>query len=518
VTPGRARAGAAGAVAAVAGGAGLAGGWPASLLTVLALAGVPLFAVMAGGAALAWTLQGSPLSRLAPKVLDEQFAGSPVLVTIPLFTMLGYVLAESGAPKRIVEASRVLFGWLPGGLALVCLASSAFFTTLTGGSGVTIVAIGGLLLPTLREQGYSERFSLGLVTTGGSLGLLLPPSLPILVYGLVAGLDFNAAFKAGLLPGLLVMVVLGAYAAWVGVREKVKRDRFELRKVAGALAVIKWELGIPVLILGGLGTGLTSLDESAAVALLYTLGVSLFAHQDLAWRDLPRVAKSSMALAGAVILILMMANALMNFVIDQQVPARVLDLLVSLGLTERWQFLVVLNVFLLVVGMVMDGFSAIIVAVPLVLPFAARFGLHPFHLAMMFILNLELAFCAPPLGLNLFISSFRFRKPVASLYRSVLPFVGLLALCLVVVMAVPWLSTRLVQGDIDAARAEAAKLGVPPREAWNLECVQEDPMNPHPCTDAEKAQYAPPDAGAGEDEDDALMREMMGGGEPDAGP
>ncbi len=495
------------AVGAVTATATWAGGWSTGLVTLSALLGLPLFAVLAGGAALAWSLQGSPLNRLAPKVLDEQFAGSPVLVTIPLFTALGYVLAESRAPGRIIHASRALFGWLPGGLALVCLAASAFFTTLTGGSGVTIVAVGGVLLPTLRAQGYSEEFSLGLVTTGGSLGLLLPPSLPILVYALVAGLDFNAAFLAGLLPGALVLTVLGAYSAVVGLRQGIVRERFEWRAALGALDSVKWELGIPVLILGGLGTSLTTLDESAALALLYTLGVALFVHRDLGWRDVPRILQQAISLAGAVMLILMMANALMNFVIDQQVPAKVLEALVHLGLTERWQFLVVLNVFLLIIGMVMDGFSALIVAVPLVLPFAARFGLHPFHLAMMVILNLELAFCAPPLGLNLFISSFRFRRPVVSLYRSVVPFALLLAACLGVVMAVPWLSTALVQPTIDQARARAAELGVPPRDAWNLECVQEDPLTPKPCTDAERAQYAP-DAGS-DDADDALLNEML---------
>ena len=207
----------------------------------------------------------------------------------------------------------------------------------------------------------------------------------------------------------------------------------------------------------------------------------------------------------------MMANALMNFVIDQQVPARVLEALVQLGLSERWQFLIVLNIFLLVIGMVMDGFSALLVAVPLVLPFAARFGLHPFHLAMMVLLNLELAFCMPPLGLNLFISSFAFRRPVLSLYRAVLPFVALLALCLAIVMAVPWFSTVLVQPDIDAARAKASKLGLAPREAWNMECVQEDTLNPRPCSDADRITFAAPDAGTdAEDVDDALLKEMMG--------
>lgn len=484
----------------------LLGSWPAAVLALAAMVGVPLFAVMAGGAELAWWLAGAPLNRLAPRVLDEQFAGSPVLVTIPLFTALGYVLAESKAPQRIVEASRALFGWMPGGLALVCLAASAFFTSLTGGSGVTIVAIGGLLYPTLRAQGYSERFSLGLVTTGGSLGLLLPPSLPILVYALVAGLEFTAAFKAGLLPALLVMVVLGAWSARVGLRERVPRDRFVPREALRALGLVKWELGIPLVILGTLSTSTATLDESAALALLYAVGCALFVHRDLTRKDLPRILQQALALSGAVILILMMANALMNFVIDRQVPARVLEVLLGWGLSERWQFLIVLNVFLLVIGMVMDGFSALLVAVPLVLPLAARFGLHPFYLAMMVLLNLELAFCMPPLGLNLFIASFRFERPVVSLYRAVVPFVALLTVCLGLVMAVPWLSTVLVQGDIDAARAKALQRGEPPREAWNLECVQEDTLNPKPCSEAEREQYAKPP----EDElDEELMKQMM---------
>jgi C4-dicarboxylate transporter DctM subunit len=500
---------------ATTGGVGTAaGGVFAGAVAVAALLGVPLFAVMAGGAELAWLVHGAPLNRLAPKVLEEQFAGSPVLVTVPLFTFLGYVLAESRAPQRIVNAAQALLGWMPGGLALVCLGASAFFTTLTGGSGVTIVAIGGLLLPTLLKQGYPERFSIGLVTTGGSLGLLFPPSLPILVYGLVAGLDFMATFKAGLLPGLMVMAVLGAYSVWVGFKAKVPLQRPNVRAMGAALWEVKWELGLPALLLGSLGLSLASLDEAAALGAFYTLAVALFVHRDLRWSDLPRVLKSSMALSGAVVLILMMANALMNFVIDQQVPARVLETLAAVGLTERWQFLIALNLFLLVIGMLMDGFSAILVAVPLVLPFAARFGLQPFHLAMMFILNLELAFSAPPLGLNLFIASFRFRRPVVSLYRAVLPFVGLLAVSLAMVMAVPWLSTVLVQPDIDLARAAALNLGVPPREAWALECVQEDATHPVPCSAADREKFAPPDAGAGEEDDEALMNELMNSGAP----
>src|SRR5690349_17452479 len=291
-------------------------GWKllAGLLLGLGTAlGTPLFAVMGGSSELLWLSHHDPtqqfLRRIAPNVMEERFADSPILVTIPLFTFVGYMMAESKAPDRIVRAAAAFFGWLPGGLAMVCIVASAFFTTLTGGSGVTIVAIGGLLYPALRKQGYPGDYSLGLVTTGGSLGLLLPPSLPILVYALVAGIDFNAAFKAGLIPGFLIMALLGVHAAYVGTKHGVPRSKPNLREMASALWLLKWELGVPVVILGGLGTHLTSLDESAALTAVYTIVVEFFIHKDLSIKkDLPRVARSSLILAGAIILILSMAN------------------------------------------------------------------------------------------------------------------------------------------------------------------------------------------------------------------
>ena len=504
----------------------------------LALLGTPLFAIMGGSSELLWLTHHDAtqqfLRRIAPNVMEERFADSPILVTIPLFTFVGYLMAESKAPDRIVRAASAFFGWLPGGLAMVCIVASAFFTTLTGGSGVTIVAIGGLLYPALRKQGYPDSYALGLVTTGGSLGLLLPPSLPILVYALVAGIDFNAAFKAGLIPGVLIMVLLAVHAAWVGHKHNVPRSRPDVREMGAALWLLKWELGVPLVILGGLGTHLTSLDESAALTAVYTIVVEFFIHKDLSLKkDLPRVAKASMILAGAIILILAMANALINYVVNERIPAQVLDFMLGLGLTQTWQFLVVLNVFLVVIGMLMEGFSAILVAVPLILPFAARFNLHPFHLAMMFLLNLELAYCAPPLGLNLFIASFRFDKPLLRLYRIVLPFTGILAFGLFLVMYVPELSTVLVDADIRAAYAEAEKRQEPPREAWLMQCVQEDRSNPRPCSAGDKARFgadgtvnpylgaapvpsstststAAASATAAPGEDDDLMKQMMG--------
>lgn len=509
----------------------------ALLVIAVALLGAPLFAIMGGSSELLWLTHHDPtqqfLRRIAPNVMEERFADSPILVTIPLFTFVGYLMAESKAPDRIVRAASAFFGWLPGGLAMVCIVASAFFTTLTGGSGVTIVAIGGLLYPALRKQGYPDGYALGLVTTGGSLGLLLPPSLPILVYALVAGIDFNAAFKAGIIPGVMIMALLAVHAAWTGHKYGVPRSKPDVREMGAALWLLKWELGVPVVILGGLGTHLTSLDESAALTALYTIVVEIFIHKDLSLKkDLPRVAKASMILAGAIILILSMANALINFVVNERIPAKVLEFMLGLGLTQTWQFLVVLNVFLVIIGMLMEGFSAILVAVPLILPFAARFNLHPFHLAMMFLLNLELAYCAPPLGLNLFIASFRFDKPLLQLYRIVLPFTGILGLGLLLVMYVRPLSTVLVEADIRKAYTEAEHRKETPRDAWLMQCVQEDRSNPVPCTEEDKVRFgkdgtknpylaatptaaptatAAPAAGGA---DDDLMRQMMGDDKP----
>jgi C4-dicarboxylate transporter, DctM subunit len=471
------------------------------LVLALALLGAPLFAVMGGSAELLWLAHPDPsyhhVRFIAPTVLDERFADSPILVTIPLFTFVGYVLAEAKTPDRLVAAARALLGWIPGGLAIVAVVASAVFTVLTGGSGVTIIAIGGLLYPALRKQQYSDAFSLGLVTTGGSVGLLLPYSLPLLVYALVAHVDYVEAFKAVVVPGLLVILLLSGYSVWVGAREKVEREPPRIREIARSTWDLKWELGIPAILAGGLGTGLTSIDEAAGLVAFYTVIVEFSVYRDLAYkRDLVRIAKSSMSLAGAIILILAMANALINFVVDQHVPSKVLDILLAVGIEHKWQLLIVMNVFLLVLGMLMEGFSAILVAVPLILPFAAALGrrhagetMSPFQLAMIFLLNLEIAYCMPPLGLNLFIASFRFGRPVSSLYKVVMPFVGILAIGLALVSYVPWISNVAIAGDVASARAKADQDGVPPRDAWMMECVQEDPSDPQPCSPADRLRY-----------------------------
>lgn len=483
-------------------------GWLPALVALLALLGTPLFAIMGGAAELAWLTHPDPEYRhlrfIAPTVLDSHFSDSPILVTIPLFTFVGYMLAESRTPDRLVNAARAVLGWLPGGLAIVAVVASAVFTLLTGGSGVTIIAIGGLLYPALRKQHYSDKFALGLVTTGGSVGLLLPYSLPLLIFALVAHVDFVKAFKAVLVPGALVIFLLALYSGYVGWKEKVVREPPKLAEMVSTLWILKWELLIPVILIIGLGTGLAAIDESAGLVAAYTLLIELFVYRDLSWKkDIPRIAKASMSMAGAIIIILSMANALMNFVVDQQIPTQLLELMLEVGIEHRWQFLIVMNLFLLVLGMIMEGFSAIFVAVPLILPFVAELGMRhpdekmsPFQLGMIFILNLELAYCLPPLGLNLFISSFRFNRPVASLYRVVMPFAAILTFALILVSYVPWLSDVAVAGDIAEIKAQAAKEGVPPRDAWMLECVQADPNDPKPCTAEDRKRWGEDGSGA----------------------
>jgi C4-dicarboxylate transporter DctM subunit len=480
---------------------GIAGSLTAAIVVLFALLGTPLFAIMAGSAELLWLSHPEAayhhLRFVAPTVLDERFADSPVIVTIPLYTFLGYILAEAKAPDRLVAAARAALGWMPGGLAIVCVIASAVFTVFTGGSGVTIIAVGGLLYPALRKQGYSDAFSLGLVTTGGSVGLLLPLSLPVLIYALVAHIDFNETFKAVLVPGILVIVLLSIYSAYVAGRQHVEREPPRLDRIASALWVLKWELAIPLLLVALLGTGLASLDEAAGVLAFYVVIIEFFVYKDLSWKkDLVRIAKASLSLAGAIILIMAMANALMNFVVDQHVPSKLLSFLIKVGIEHRWQFLIVMNIFLLVVGMIMEGFSAILISVPLIVPFVADLGnrhldekMSPFQLAMIFLLNLEIAYCMPPLGLNLFISSFRFNRRVSDLYKVVMPFVGILAVGLLLVSYIPWFSTVAVAADVAAIRTKADKDGIPPRDAWMMECVQEDPNNPMPCSAQDRAKF-----------------------------
>jgi C4-dicarboxylate transporter DctM subunit len=459
------------------------------ILGALAVVGMPLFAVLGGISVISWKSENEPLRYVAANILDAKFANSIILVTIPLFVFVGYLMAESNTPKRIVGAASAALGWMPGGLAIVCILASAVFTMLTGGSGVTIVAIGGLLLPVLVEQGYSKKFSLGLVTTAGAVGLLLPPSPLVLIYCYVTGVHVAKTYVATAVPGLVLVAILSAYAVYVAVRSKVPTQKFDAAKLAREFWYVKWEMLTPVLVLVGLGSGLMELHESAAAAAAYTLVIEVYIYKDLTWKKVLSVAKDAMSLAGAIIVILAMATALTNYIIHMKVPKSILDYFVHMGMSELWQFIIVLNVFLFIMGMLMDAFSVLLVALPLLVPLAANFGMHPFYLAVMFLLNLEIAYVTPPVGLNLYIASFRFKRPVTEIYRVVLPFVGLLMMGLLLVIFVPKLSSFTIDDEVAALRATAEEQKRTPTEAWALECIQEDRNNVKPCSKADIEKY-----------------------------
>jgi tripartite ATP-independent transporter DctM subunit len=366
-------------------------------------------------------------------------------VAIPLFTFAGYVLAESKAPTRLVNLARAFFGWIPGGLAVVSLLTCAMFTSFTGASGVTIVALGGLLYPILIKEQYGERFSLGLVTTSGSLGLLFPPSLPLILYAVVAKISVDKLFAAGMIPGFILLIGLAAYSIRHGKRLHVPRTRFTWKEAVRSLRAAAWEVPLPVLIIGGIYSGTFTATEAAAVTAFYVLIVEVFVYKDLKlFPDIPRVMRESMLLVGAILMIIGTAMGLTNYLVDEEVPMKLFEITKTF-ISSPVMFLVVLNLFLIVVGMMMDIFSAIIVVVPLVIPIALAYGVDPVHLGIIFLTNLEIGYLTPPVGLNLFISSLRFGKPVFTVVRSIIPFTIVLLIALVIITYVPDLSLWLVR-------------------------------------------------------------------------
>ncbi len=402
----------------------------------MALFGAPIFAAMAAFALAAFYFSGIEISAVAVEIY--RLSSAPTIITIPLFTFAGYILAESKAPVRLLKLSRALLGWLPGGVAIVCLFVCAFFTAFTGASGVTIIALGGLLYPILIEEGYSEKFSLGLITTCGSLGLLFPPSLPIILYGIIAKVDIDDLFLAGLVPGIILMVILGTYSVFKARKSREVAKKFSWSALTPALWEARYEIPLPVFVLGGIYGGLVTATEAAALSAFYVLIINCFVTKDLSpTKDLPKVIVESLTLVGAILLILCCAMGLTNYLVDEEIPMKILAAMRSF-ITNKWVFLLVLNVFLLLVGCLMDIFSAIIVVVPLILPIAEQFGVNPLHLAIVFLTNLEIGYITPPVGINLFISSFRFNRPVLELYRVSIPFLFLMLLALLIITYIPW--------------------------------------------------------------------------------
>ncbi len=411
--------------------------WLLSLgLLLLAALGAPVFSLI--GFLALYLFHGAGIDSSAVIVELFRLASLPALVAIPLFTFAGYCLAESKAPQRLVDLAQALFGWMPGGLAVVGLVSCAVFTAFTGASGVTIIALGGLLYPMLRRQNYPENFSLGLLTTTGSLGLLFPPSLPIILYGLVAKVPIDKLFAAAAVPGVLLLLILSAYSLWVGRREGIMKVPFSGAALARALKAAAWEIPLPFLIIGGIYLGWFTASEAAAIMAFYVLIVEAFIYRDLRLKDLPAIASESMMLVGAILIVLGAALGLTNYLIDAELPGRLFDFLHRF-VGSKLLFLLVLNAFLLVVNMV-EIFSAIIIVVPLIVPVAAQYGIHPVHLGVIFLLNLEIGYMTPPLGLNLFLSSSRFGASLLKLYASTFPFWLMLLAALAAVTYLPGLS------------------------------------------------------------------------------
>jgi len=419
-----------------------------AVLLLLAALGAPLFALIAAIALLGFSAAGQ--SGTAVAIEFYRLADMPALIAIPLFTLAGYLLAESQAPRRLVRLTNALFGWLPGGLAIVSICACTLFTAFTGATGVTLVALGAVLYPALRHAQYPERFSLGLLTCSGSLGLLLVPSMPLILYGVVAQqfhttppVAIDALFKAGLLPCLLMIVVLSLYSAWMA-RGLPRPERTSRREVWAAVKDAAWELPLPFVVLAGIYSGKLAASEAAAATALYVLIVTVLIRREIRLPELPRVIREAMLLVGAILIVLGFSLALTNWLIDGDVPERLFEVMKS-GIDSKIGFLLLLNAFLLVFGMLLEGFPAIIILVPLVLPVALHYGVDPVHLGIIFLANLQIGIFLPPVGMNIFIASARFGRPATSIIRASLPFYALLMLCVLIITYWPDLSLVLVR-------------------------------------------------------------------------
>jgi len=419
-----------------------------ALILVALVLGAPVFVAMASLALLLFFKDATPVTAVSAEVY--RLISSPTLPAIPLLTACGYVLAESGASSRLLRFFRSLLGWMPGGLAVIVTAVCALFTTFTGGSGVTIIAVGGLVYPMLRDDGYPEGFSLGLVTAAGSLGLLFPPSLPVILYSVVAGtrdqmVPADSLYLAGLLPGFLMVLMVGAYAVWVGRRREIRQQPFSGREVLRATWAAKWELGLPLFVIGLFASGRASMVETAAAAFAAAVVIECLITRDLhLTRELPAALVKSSVLTGSVLILLSAAMGITSYVVDAQVPEQLVGWVRS-HIHSQVVFLLALNVLLIIVGCLVDIFSAIVVLAPLIAPMGAAFGVNPVHQGVIFLANLELGFLTPPVGLNLYLSSSRFGKPLTTVTRHAFPFLLIMALAVLLITYVPDLSLGILK-------------------------------------------------------------------------
>nr|MDJ0611716.1 TRAP transporter large permease [Kiloniellales bacterium] len=413
------------------------------VILVATALGLPIFAAIGGAALLLFFLEGTPVAAVPGEAY--RMATSPMLPAIPLFTLTGYILAEGGSSQRLLALFNAMVGWMPGGLAIVVTLVLAFFTPLTGASGITILAMGGLILPMLTRARYHEDHATGLVTVSGSIGVLLPPSLPVILYAYYAELPLDQLFIGGLIPGLLLIFAVAGWGAWRGWSMGAARTDFSWRALGAALWGAKWELPLPLIIIGGIFGGLATLVEAAAATVLYALIVETLVFRELGLRkDLPRIAVESATLVGGFMIILGVALGLTNYLLIAQVPMLALNWIQQI-IESPVLFLLALNLVLIVVGALMDIYSAIIVIVPLIAPMALAYGIEPVHLGVVFMANMQLGYLMPPMGENLFLSAYRFKKSLPEIYRATLPYIAILLVIVLLVTYWPGLTLGLLE-------------------------------------------------------------------------
>ncbi|MCU7836650.1 MAG: TRAP transporter large permease subunit [gamma proteobacterium symbiont of Taylorina sp.] len=404
----------------------------------LAILGTPLFAVLGAGGLLA-----SYSADLEPSILIIEMyrlSSQPNLMAIPLFTFAGMTMAAGGGSKRLVQLFNVLLSWLPGGLAIVTIVSCSAFTAFTGASGVTIIALGGLLYPMLKHAHYHDRFCLGLLTTSGSLGLLFPPSMAILLYGIVSGVSIDELFFSGMAPGILLLIMLSVYSIFSAQKFHIPAYEFSPQKITTALRCCAWDIMLPILIFTGIFGGFVTITEVAALTAAYAMFVeSVIAKEIHLIKDLPKILIDTVTLVGSILIILGIAMGLTNLLIDSQLPMKLLAI-VEQNIDSQLKFLLLLNLFLLLVGAMMDIFSATVVVVPLIMPLAIRYNIDPAHLGIIFLANLEIGYMTPPVGINLFIASQRFEQPILKLFRSTFPFLMIMLIWLLIITYFPYLT------------------------------------------------------------------------------
>ena len=422
-----------------------------AVLVLIALLGAPLFVVILAASMLGF--MSADIDLMVITIEIYRLVEAPLLLALPLFTFAGYVLAESRLSFRLVRITQVFLGWLPGGLAVVAFVTCAFFTAFTGASGVTIVAVGALLFPALVQSGYKERFSLGLVTTSGSLGLLLAPSLPLILYGVIVQqmnlpnpFSIQELFIAGILPALLMIVLLTGYAIWSHRGIKIERGTYTRADAVDAIKSARWEIPLPFIILGGIYSGYFAVSEAAAVTAFYVLLVEVVIHREVKYGELPRIVRESMIMVGGILLILGVSLAFTNFLIDAEVPQLLFEW-IQTYVDSKITFLILLNIILLVLGAILDIFSALVIMIPLIVPIALRFGVDPIHLGIIFLANMQIGYFTPPIGMNLFIASYRFKRSITELYRATLPFMFVLIIALMIITYVPAVSLIFLDRD-----------------------------------------------------------------------